>query len=66
MFDKETSALLSSVLNEVCGQVGQYENGTRTHVASKLLEAAGRGGQTLDELRDTGREALRSAPTMWR
>jgi hypothetical protein len=66
MFDKETSLLLRSVLDEVCEQVSKYENGTRTYVASNLLEAAGGGGQTRDDLRNAGREALRSAPTMWR
>jgi hypothetical protein len=66
MLNPETTALLRSVLDEVCEQVSRYENGTRTHVASKLLEAATRGGQTVDDLRGVGHDALKSAPTMWR
>jgi hypothetical protein len=63
MFGCETTALLRSVLNEICEDVGIYENGTRAHVASKLLEAAGRGAQTVEDLKATGREALKTA---WR
>ena len=66
MFDSETTALLRAVLDEVCIEVGRYENGTRAHVASKLLEAASHGGQTLDELKERARQALKSAPTTWR
>lgn len=66
MFDAETTALLRSVLDEVCEQVSRSENGLCVHVASKLLEAAVNGGTTIDELKDAGREALRTAPIMWR
>ena len=62
MFSPETTALLRSVLDEVCEQVGRYENGTRAHVASRLLEVATRGGQTSDELKQAGQNALRNAP----
>jgi hypothetical protein len=62
MLGSETTALLRTVLNEVCEKVGSYENGTRAHVAAKLLQAASEGSRTLDELRETGRQALRSAP----
>jgi hypothetical protein len=62
MFSPETTALLRSVLDEVCEQVGRYENGKRAHVASKLLEVATRGGQTIDELKQAGQNALRNAP----
>jgi hypothetical protein len=62
MFDSETSAVLRSVLDEVCEQVGRYENGTRAHVAVKLLEAAAEGVQTIEGLKAKGREALGSAP----
>jgi hypothetical protein len=40
MFDAETTALLRAVLDEVCENVSKYETGARTHVASKILEAA--------------------------
>jgi len=62
----ETTDLLRGVLNEVCEAVGRYENGTRTHVASKLLGAAAQGPRTIEELHEAGREALKRAPTMWR
>jgi hypothetical protein len=62
MFSPETTALLRSVLDEVCEQVGRYENGTRAYVASRLLEVATRGGQTIDELKQAGQNALRNAP----
>jgi hypothetical protein len=62
MFSPETTALLRSVLDEVCEQVGCYENGTRAYVASKLLEVAALGGQTIDDLKQVGRDALRSSP----
>ena len=66
MFDSETTALLRAVLDEVCIEVSRYENGTRAHVAAKLLEAARRGGQSFDELKESGREALKTAPATWR
>jgi urease gamma subunit len=62
MFGSETTALLRAVLDEVCEQVGRHENGTRTHVAARLLQAARDGSRTVDELREMGREALRTAP----
>ena len=62
MFSPETTALLRSVLDEVCEQVGLYENGTRAHVALKLIEVATLGGQTIDDLKQAGRDALRNAP----
>ena len=62
MFGPETTALLRSVLDEVCEQVGRYENGTRAHVASKLLEVAIMGQLTIDDLKRAGRDALRDAP----
>jgi hypothetical protein len=64
MFSSETTALLRTLLDEVCDS--RYENGTRAYVASKLLEAAARGTQTLDELKEAGLNALRSAPVAWR
>jgi hypothetical protein len=66
MFDTATTALLRAVLDEVCERVSRREIGARTHVASKILEAATRGEVSLDELRHAGRDALSRAPTMWR
>lgn len=66
MFDTENTALLRAVLDEVCESVSHREIGARTHVASKILEAATRGEVSLDGLRQVGRDALSSAPTMWR
>jgi hypothetical protein len=64
MFDAGTTALLRSILDEICDGVSLQETGVRTHVASKILEAATRGEISADRLRQIGREALEVAP--WR
>jgi hypothetical protein len=66
MFDQATTALLRGILDEVCRSVSRSETGARTHVASKILEAANRGEMSLEGLRQVGRDALAQAPTMWR
>ena len=66
LFSSEATTLMRSVLAEVCERVGKYDNGTRTHVASKLLEAAARGPLTIEDLKRTGREALAHASLMRR
>lgn len=65
MFDAATTALLRSILDEVCRNVASGETGMRTHVASKILEAARHGEVAPERLREVGREALSRAPTMW-
>jgi hypothetical protein len=66
MFDAVATALLRTVLDEVCENISRYETGARTHVASKLLAAATNGESSVDDLKRIGRSALCSAPTMWR
>ncbi len=66
MFDSETTALLRAVLDELCGDLPQFETSARTRVASKILETAMKDGWSLDDLKEAGRKALESAPTMWR
>jgi hypothetical protein len=66
MLDAATTALLRAVLDEVCENVSRHETGARTHVASKILEAATRGHTSPDRLKEVAREALSDAPTMWR
>ncbi|WFU14803.1 hypothetical protein [Bradyrhizobium sp. CB3481] len=66
MFDSESTALLQAVLNEVCKDVSLHEAGARTHVASKVLEVATGGKTCVDALKQVGRTALISTPTMWR
>lgn len=66
MFDTATTALLRAVLDEVCESVSHREIGARTHVASKILEAATRGEISPEGLKRIGRDALSHAPTMWR
>ena len=61
MFDAETTALLQAVLDKVCENVAKYETGARTHVASKILKAATRGGETSVEGL-SGSARPRSAP----
>lgn len=58
MFDTETTALLRSVMDEVCQNVSQYETGARAHVASKILEAATNGERSIEDLKRVGRCAL--------
>ncbi|TKV73675.1 hypothetical protein FDV58_36310 [Bradyrhizobium elkanii] len=65
MFDVDTTALLRAVLEEVCENISIYETSARTHVASKILEAASNGQLSIDELKAAGQRALK-APTMWR
>jgi hypothetical protein len=60
MYSSETTELLRLVLDEVCERVDRYENGTRAFVASKLLEAAATGSQTIDELKETAHSALKA------
>jgi hypothetical protein len=64
MFDAGTTALLRSIFDETCAGVSLQETGVRTHVASKILEAATQGEISADRLRQVGREALTAAP--WR
>ncbi|MBH5386235.1 hypothetical protein [Bradyrhizobium diversitatis] len=61
MFDTDTTALLRAVLEEVCESISRREIGTRTHVASKLLEAATKGQTSLDDLKQAGSRALSEA-----
>lgn len=58
MLDTATTALLRAVLEEVCEGVSRHETGARTHVASKILEAATKGETSPDSLRQVGHEAL--------
>ncbi|MCK1298438.1 hypothetical protein IVB33_08425 [Bradyrhizobium sp. 24] len=66
MFDMATTALLRAVIEEGCEGLPQREIGARTHVASKILEAATIGELSPEDLRQVGRKALSHAPTMWR
>ena len=66
MFDDKTVTLLRAILDEVCGHADQYQNTTRAHVAVKILAAARRKLCTVDEIREAGREALKTAPVSWR
>ena len=66
MFDAETRELLRAVLDEVCGNIDRYQNATRAHVATEILAAAGQEAATIDHIREAGRAALKTAPTMWR
>lgn len=64
MFDLAMTALLRAVLDEVCEDISRYETGARTHVASRILEAATNGDTSPERLKEVGREALHGAPTM--
>ncbi|MGY8683135.1 hypothetical protein Q2941_35975 [Bradyrhizobium sp. UFLA05-153] len=47
MFDAATTTLLRAVFDEVCEDVPRLQTGARTHVASKILEAAAKGETAL-------------------
>ncbi|MFZ5713990.1 MAG: hypothetical protein ACOY3N_14335 [Bradyrhizobium sp.] len=66
MFNRQTTAMLRLVLDEVCADLGKYEKAVGAHVAVKLLEAAALPDRTIEDLKSTGREALSCAPTRWR
>jgi len=66
MFDIATTVCLRAVLDEVCECVSRREIGARTHLASKILQAATRGEISPEALKQVGRDALSHAPTMWR
>ncbi|MHC2618243.1 urease gamma subunit [Bradyrhizobium huanghuaihaiense] len=66
MFDTATTALLRAVLDEVCQGVSLGEIEARTHVASKILEAATHGEVSPEALKQVARAALSQAPIMWR
>jgi hypothetical protein len=66
MFSMVTTALLRAVLEEVCKNISASETGARTHVATKILEAATRGEVSVEGLEQVGRRALSQALTMWR
>jgi len=66
MFDTVTTALLRAVLEEICESVSRREIGARTHVASKLLEAATKGQTSADDLRQAGSRALSEVSAMRR
>ncbi|WP_247820990.1 hypothetical protein [Bradyrhizobium sp. 187] len=66
MFDTATTARLRAVFDEVCEGLPRREIGARTHVASKILEAATKGALSPEDLRQVGRKALSHAPTMRR
>ncbi|MDA9409740.1 MULTISPECIES: hypothetical protein [unclassified Bradyrhizobium] len=66
MLDGATTALLRTILDEVCKGVSPYDAGVRAYVASAILEAATKGETRPDLLKQIGQEALSRAPTMWR
>ena len=66
MPDRETAALLRTLLEELCASLAPSDVHTRTKVASRLLETVKQGEASLEELRAAGRRALLQTPTMWR
>jgi len=65
MFNSEVTALLRTILDEVCADLSEYEAGRKALVASKLLESASKGELSADALRSVGRRALQVPPSMW-
>jgi hypothetical protein len=55
--------LLRAVLDQVCENVCRYKTTARTHVVSKILEAATRDETAMPNLKQVGRRTLSEAPT---
>jgi hypothetical protein len=66
MPDRETVAVLRTLLEELCASLAPSDVHTRTKVASRLLETVKQGEPSLEELRAAGKQALLKTPTMWR
>ena len=65
MPDRETAALLRTLLEELCVSLAPSDVHTRTKVATRLLETVRQGERSLEELRAAGKQVLQT-PTMWR
>jgi hypothetical protein len=63
MFDAETTALLRTIHAEVCEPLSRYEIVARTHVATRILEAAREGTISADRLRLAALSALGEVPS---
>ena len=59
--DPETVSILRSIHNEVCESVAADAGSVRTHIASRLLEAAHCGTRSERELKSVGMAALLEA-----
>lgn len=62
MLDAKTTALLRTVLEELCASVSPADVSTRTDVAFKLLETANQGRYSTEELKAAGTQVLREPP----
>lgn len=65
MFAEKTRAATNAVLNKACEELDVYHDAVRAHVAARILSAAGHEC-TIEKLNEAGRDARKSAPTMWR
>ncbi len=66
MSDTEMTALVRAVLDEICADIPPGQTAMRQRVAAKISEAARTGRWSVADLQRAGRDALNSAPTMWR
>jgi hypothetical protein len=66
MEDRELAVLLRTVLDEVCADLPAAEIAIRRRVAARIVEVAQKTPWSVADLKQAGREALSSAPTMWR
>jgi hypothetical protein len=57
-FDPETIAAMRTALDEVCSHMPVDSISARTFVASRILECAGSGVTTLDDLKTAGKRAV--------
>jgi hypothetical protein len=66
MLDRETTAFLQTLLEELCASLSPSDVHSATNLASQLIETVKQGEQSLDELEAAGEQALLKTPTMWR
>jgi hypothetical protein len=67
MLDPEAAAVLRAVLDELSAGTSPAEMRIRADIASRLLEAAGKGGDvSSDHVKAVRRDASLQTPTMWR
>jgi hypothetical protein len=57
-FDPEALSTMRSILSDVCRDVPASENHVRTYVATRLIECAGGGEDSVDALKQAANIAL--------
>jgi hypothetical protein len=61
MFDTETTALLRTILDDVCRDLSPHATSIRARVASTLLKHAVAGVRSAEDLKEAGRRTVRES-----